>query len=92
MIDSTQKCTCCSRHAISTRAADFAKYSRHGRFCGWVTHLQRKTPIPHVVPKSRVFHMIIRKRLRFWYNIIAFSEEDVGLRNRAGEPSEMMLI
>jgi len=36
--------------------------------------------------------MIIRKRLRFWYNIIAFSEEDVGLRNHAGEPSEMMLI
>jgi len=27
-----------------------------------------------------------------WYNICAFSEEDVGLRNRAGEPSEMMLI
>jgi len=31
-------------------------------------------------------------RLKFWYNIRAFSEEDVGLRNRAGEPSEMMLI
>ena len=27
-----------------------------------------------------------------WYNIAAFSEEDVGLRNRAGGPSEMMLI
>ena len=32
------------------------------------------------------------KRLKFWYNISAFSEEDVGLKNRAGGPSEMMLI
>ena len=30
--------------------------------------------------------------LKFWYNISAFSEEDVGLKNRAGGPSEMMLI
>ena len=29
---------------------------------------------------------------KFWYNISAFSEEDVGLKNRAGGPSEMMLI
>ena len=27
-----------------------------------------------------------------WYNIAAFSEVDDGLRNRAGGPSEMMLI
>jgi len=33
-----------------------------------------------------------REWLKFWYNIYAFSEENVGLRNRAGGPSEMMLI
>ena len=32
------------------------------------------------------------KRRKFWYNFSAFSEEDVGLKNRAGGPSEMMLI
>ena len=25
-----------------------------------------------------------QRRLKFWYNISAFSEEDVGLKNRAG--------
>ena len=39
-----------------------------------------------------ISHLIDRRRLKFWYNIFAFSEENVGLRNRAGEPSEMMLI
>ena len=29
---------------------------------------------------------------KIWYNTSAFSEEDDGLKNRAGGPSEMMLI
>ena len=33
-----------------------------------------------------------QRRLKLWYNVSAFSEEDVGLRNRAGGPSKMMLI
>ena len=32
------------------------------------------------------------KRPKIWYNTSAFSEEDGGLKNRAGGPSEMMLI
>ncbi len=36
--------------------------------------------------------MIVRRRLKFWYNTCAFSEVDDGLKNRAGGPSEMMLI
>ena len=33
-----------------------------------------------------------RNRLKMWYNMRAFSEEDVGPRNRAGGPSGMMRI
>ena len=42
--------------------------------------------IPTIEGRSR------QRRLKLWYNISAFSEEDVGLRNRAGGPSRMMLI
>ena len=45
-------------------------------------------PHPHIHYSPTTNH----KRLKFWYNISAFSEEDVGLKNRAGGPSEMMLI
>ena len=50
-------------------------------------HFQPHQPhIPTIEGRGR------QRRLKLWYNISAFSEEDVGLRNRAGGPSKMMLI